>query len=138
MNSLLVLVFAIVRLLRPSDGLHADPCGYFRALASEARRRRSTRVRRFAPPAPATTESSTEPTPLIPAPRKPADGRPPVRTALSAVASVVDPREVESPAAMVRPGYRAHERRMTRLAAERDRLGAAVLLGLSPITEGAA
>ena len=137
MNSLLLLVFAIVRLLRPSDGLHADPCGYFRAVASEVRRRRSTRVRRFAPSAPATAESSTKPAPLVPAPRKPADGRP-VRTALSAMVPVVDPREVELPAAMVRPGYRAHERRMTRLAADRDRLEAAVLLDLSTITEGAA
>ena len=137
MNSLLVLICAIVRLLRPSDGLHADPCGYFRAVASEARRHRSTRVRRFAPSAPATAQSSAEPAPLVPAPRKPADGRP-VRTALSATTPVVDPREVEAPAALVRPGYRAYERRMPHLAVDRDWLGIAVPLDLSTLTERAA
>lgn len=137
MNHLISLCATIIRLLRPSDGLHAYPCGYFRAVASEVRRRRSTRVRRFAPSAPATAQSSTEPVPLVPAPRKPADARP-VRTALSAMTPVVDPREVETPAAMVRPGYRTYERHMARLAADRDRLGVAVLADLSTITEGAA
>lgn len=137
MPTLLALCATIIRLLRPSDGLHADPCGYFRSVASEVRRRRSTRVRRFAPSPPATAQSSTEPAPLVPAPRKPADARP-VRTALSAVSPVVDPRKADPPAAMVRPGYRAHERHIAHLAADRDRLGATVLLDLSTITERAA
>ncbi|GHD36025.1 hypothetical protein GCM10007147_42960 [Nocardiopsis kunsanensis] len=137
MNHLISLCAMIIRLLRPSDGLHADPCGYFRAVASEVRRRRSTRVRRFAPSAPATTQSSTEPAPLVPAPRKPADARP-ARTALSAMVPVVDPREVEPPAAMVRPGYRAYERQMAHPAVDRDWLGIVVPLDLSNITERAA
>ncbi|WP_017578540.1 hypothetical protein [Nocardiopsis kunsanensis] len=137
MNSLLALVFAIIRLLRPSDGLHADPCGYFRAVASEVRRRRSTRVRRFAPSAPATAQSSTEPAPLVPAPRKPVDGRP-ARTALPAMPPVVGPREVEPPAALVRPSYRAYERNMAHPAVDRDWLGIAVPLDLSTLTERAA
>lgn len=109
MPTLLALCATIIRLLRPSDGLHAYPCGYFRALAFEVRRRRSTRVRRFVPSAPATTQTSTGPAPLVPAPRKPVDARP-VCTALLTKAPAADPREIGTSAAM-RPGYRAHERR---------------------------
>lgn len=137
MGYLTALFAVFVRLLRPSGGLHSDPCGYFRAVTAEVRRRRSTRVRRYAPTVPALAENEdhgTEPAPSIPHPRRPLDtnGLPRVlRDVPAAYVPVVDPVVVVPQAALVRGYYVAHERREALRRADRDRLGLAVLIDVA-------
>lgn len=50
LHSLLVMLATLVRLLRPSHGLHAAPRAFLRDLGEEAR---AARVRRYANPLPA-------------------------------------------------------------------------------------
>ncbi|GHD37657.1 hypothetical protein GCM10007147_45830 [Nocardiopsis kunsanensis] len=108
----IALLRLILRVLRATHGLHASPDGLVRGLFMELRRNRSGRVRPYV----AETGTSEVPTPMVPLPRKPADDRP--RTALSAAVPVVDAREVQAPAALVRGYYVAWERREALRAAE--------------------
>lgn len=130
------LFAVLVRLFRPTNGVHTSPLGYFRELVSEtsAFRRRASRVRRYAVDVPTVAElpASSLP-PIVPAPRKPLDDRP--RTALSAAVPVVDPREVQAPAALVRGYYREHERRQAEKEADRQRLAVAVLMDIAERAE---
>ncbi|WP_083904489.1 hypothetical protein [Nocardiopsis kunsanensis] len=128
MGYVIALFAVLARLSRPTCGVHVTPFGYLRELSAELRRRRSGRVRRYV----AEGHTSEAPAPLVPAPRKPADGRP--RTVLSSLAPVVEPREAEAPAALVRGYYVTHERREALRRAGRNPLGATVLCD---ITEGA-
>ena len=85
MKILLAMFAVLVRLLRPTRGVHADPLGYVRGLAGEARRRRASRVRRYVQDLPVLTEPAPEPepgadvvpveedVPVVPGPRRPAD-----------------------------------------------------------------
>lgn len=65
----------LVRLLRPTRGVHTSPLGYVRELAGEARRRRARRVRRYVQDLPALVEAepAEEDVPVVPAPRRPVD-----------------------------------------------------------------
>ena len=128
----IALLCLILRTLRPTRGLHTSPLGYLRELSAElSARRRSRRVRRYAEHLPTVAEddTATEPAPLVPAPRRPLDNL--RRTALSAAVPVVDPREVQAPAALVRGYYVAHERRQAEKEADRQRLGIAVLMDIA-------
>src|SRR5699024_1480094 len=112
----LIALFAfLARLFRPSQGVHASPYGYARELYAETTRSpRRTRV----------MHAEGEPSPRIPAPRKPVDDDLPragaqpsprttdaglPQTAMSAVRPAMEPHVME-PAAMVRPAYRRWER----------------------------
>ncbi|USY18626.1 hypothetical protein NE857_25525 [Nocardiopsis exhalans] len=117
------MLATLVRLLRPSHGLHAAP----RALRHEVREEaRAARVRRYANPLPA---SPTGPghTSAIPAPRRPLDGAPPVplRPVATDYALVVQTETVRPPEGLVRNYYLAHEAQQRHTRVDRDRSGAA-------------
>lgn len=85
MKHLIYGVHALVRLVRPSQGIHASPDGYARGLSGEFRRRRhrSRRVRRYAERIPFALVDDEDdvaaegPVPVrVPAPRRPADAAP--------------------------------------------------------------
>ena len=139
MGYLIALFAFLARLFRPSQGVHAAPYGYARELYAETTRSpRRTRV----------MHAEGEPSPRIPAPRKPvgdlprAGAQPSPRTteaglpqtAMSAVRPAVEPHVME-PAAMVRPAYRHWERERARAEhrarVDRDRLGLAVLMDVA-------
>ncbi len=82
------LIGLVLRVLRPSHGLHAAPRALRRDLREEAK---AARVRRYANPFPAR-------------PTGPGYGNP-----FASLVPVVDPDAVQPPAALVRPGYRAWE-----------------------------
>jgi len=145
MGYLTALIACVARLFRPSQGVHTSPFGYLRELAFEMRRRRSSRVRRYAVVLPVAQDSDPREVPVgIPVPRRPLDDLPRAgvqpsprttdaglpRTAMSAVRSAMEPH-VQPQAAMVRPVYRRWEceraRAEHRARVDRDRLGLAVL-----------
>lgn len=134
MDHVTAFLCAFVRLFRPTNGTHTSPLGYLRELVSEtsALRRRSSRVRRYVSDASTVAELPAS-SPIVPAPRKPLDDRP--RTALSAAVPVVDAREAQAPAALVRGYYVAWERREALRRADANRLGVAVLWGISAAQE---
>ena len=69
MKTLLAVCTVLVRLLRPTRGIHASPSGYLRELGGELRRRRSGRVRRYVADMPAaltTTSPSSRPLTVAP------------------------------------------------------------------------
>ena len=130
-------VFAVlVRLLRPTRGVHADPLGYVRGLAGEARRRRASRVRRYVQDLPVLAESAPEPEPesdvlpVVPGPRRPADD-----VLCSRVGEWSGPvAEVDAAAVahdLVRGYYRAWEQEQGLVCLDRSRLGLAVLMEMS-------
>lgn len=126
----IALLCLTVRAFRPTRGVHTSPYGYLRELFAELRRNRARRVRRYAEtiPSSADTETRTEPSPLVPASRPPADDLP--RTLVPVPADyvpVVDPHSLEAPVALVRGYYRAWERREALRRVDRSRLGVAVL-----------
>lgn len=132
MLTLLALFATLVRLLKPAKGVHASAFGYFRELVSETsalRRRRASRVRRYARKIPtvAEYEPPTVP-PIFPAPRKPLDDLPRTLCPVSAdYVPVVDPPEVSVPDVLIRPYYLAWERMREQDYADRQRLSVAVL-----------
>ncbi len=98
MHHLMDLLPLFLRMLRPAQGLHAAPRILAGELRAEARRRRASRVRRYA--ADPGTVASAPASPPVPAPRPaPDDAR---RTPLP---------PVEPPEALVRGYYLAHEAR---------------------------
>lgn len=137
MHTLLSVLATLVRLLRPSRGLHTDPGNYLRELRTEARARRANRVRRYAHDVP--TVASV---PLVPAPRRVPDAAPLAALAtLAPVPSdyvpVVDPREAEPPAAMVRGPFRHWEAQQARARVDASRLDVGVLVGIAANVERA-
>lgn len=134
------LLCLMVRVLRPTRGVHTSPYGYLRGLSAEFRRVRSRRVRRYVAPAiEGQRETRAENTPPVPAPRRPAHDR--IRTALSAAVPVVDSAAVAEPAALVRGHYRHYEQRTGQQKTGqqntgRTRLGAAVPWDLAAAREG--
>ncbi|WP_230480301.1 hypothetical protein [Nocardiopsis kunsanensis] len=140
----------LVRLLRPTRGIHTSPSGYLRELGAELRRRRSGRVRRYVadmPAALATDPTSYEPphlapapdrnehnapTPHVPAPRRPSDDRP--SRAFQKRPSHGAPVPQYDPDDLARAYLRAHEHRALASAqrrADRTRLGVAVLCDIA-------
>ena len=122
MKYLTALLYAIVRLLRPCEGLHADPSGYIRTVVAELRNR-SRRVRRYAEDLPPAAQLPAPP--RVPAPRRPADDVLPATLPTFRVPDdyvpVVDPANVAAPAAIVRPYLLAHEhQRAERKAAQQQ------------------
>ena len=100
MPYLIALFACLMRLIRPSQAVHADPYGRCAGVLAELRRNRARRVRRYvASPAPVCSS------PVIPAPREPVD------EALATVAwddpLMVDPRYPLPPVRLVR-GYYVH------------------------------
>ena len=142
MKILLAMFAVLVRLLRPTRGVHADPLGYVRGLAGEARRRRASRVRRYVQDLPVLTEPVPEPepgsdvvpveedVPVVPGPRRPADD------VLSSRVGKWPGQVAEMDAAvvahdLVRGYYRAWEQEQGLLCLDRSRLGLAVLMEMS-------
>lgn len=129
MHTLLAMLATLVRLLRPSHGLHAAPRALRRDLREEAR---ASRVRRYANPLPARPTGPGFASAFA-APRRPLD------EALSVVLRpvpadylpVVQAEAVSPPADIVRGFYRAHEARQALGRVDRDRLGVAVLMDLA-------
>ena len=101
MHHLMSLLSLFLRLVRPARGLHAAPRVLAREVRTEARRRRASRVRRYAAH-PATVAGTPVPDPR-PAPNLRSE--PP---------TVFDP-----PEALVRGYYLAHEARQSRLPSYR-------------------
>ena len=131
MHTLLAMLATLIRLLRPSHGLHAAPRALRRDLREEAR---ASRVRRYANPLPA---RPTGPgfVSAFPAQRRPLDEVPSVvlRPVPADYVPVVQAEAVNPPADIVRGYYRAHEARQWTARVDRDRLGAAVLMDLAKI-----
>ncbi len=99
MHIVTALVAVLLRCIRPARGLHAAPRVLSGELRAEARRRRASRVRRYAAD-PGTVASVPAPLPPVPAPRPaPDDNR---REPLP---------PVDPPEAFVRGYYLAHEAR---------------------------
>lgn len=98
MHIVTALVAVLLRCLRPARGLHAAPRVLAGELRAEARRRRASRVRRYA--ADPGTVASAPASPPVPAPRPtPDDTR---REPLF---------PIDPPEALVRGYYLAHEAR---------------------------
>lgn len=135
MHSLLVMLATLVRLLRPSRGLHAAPRALRREVREEAR---AARVRRYANPLPARPTGPGYAC-ALPAPRRPLDGAPPVtlRSVPTDYVPVVQSEAVSPSVDLVRGYYRAHEAQQRHEYLDRDRSGVAVL-GESAVLEGAA
>lgn len=89
MSHVIALLSLIVRLFRPSRGIHAVPRALRRDVREEAR---AARPRRYVPEIPPA------------APTGPGYGNP-----FASLVPVVEPDAVQPPAALVRPGYRAWE-----------------------------
>lgn len=137
MHHLMTLICLIFRALRPVRGLHAAPRVLRKELRAEARARRANRVRRYAHDVP--TVASV---PLVPAPHRAPDAAPFTAPAtLAPVPSdyvpVVNPREVEPPAAMVRGPFRHWEAQQTRARVDTSRLGVGVLVDIAANAERA-
>ena len=146
----------LVRLFRPTRGIHTSPSGYFRELGEELRRCRSGRVRPYIADMPAaltTPSPSSEPLPLapgpdenedadpvphtsvprtpaphVPAPRRPSENRPSQCSSRGAPVPQYDPDD------LARVYLRAHEHRTLTAAqrrADRTRLGVAVLCDIA-------
>ncbi|WP_235431945.1 hypothetical protein [Nocardiopsis sp. RV163] len=98
MHIVTALVAVLLRCLRPARGLHAAPRVLAGELRAEARRRRASRVRRYA--ADPGTVASAPASPPVPAPRPAPDD------ARRAPLPPVDP-----PESLVRGYYLAHEAR---------------------------
>ncbi|GAB3692623.1 hypothetical protein [Nocardiopsis oceani] len=115
MGYVTALLTLLTRLFRPTRGVHVSPYGYLWGLAAELRRRRSHRVRKYitALPCTADAESRAEPTPLIPAPRRPLDDGPPSAHSSVRVQPTTRslPRGAETQVDIVRGPYRAWEAR---------------------------
>ena len=146
MKILLAMFAVLVRLLRPTRGVHADPLGYVRGLAGEARRRRASRVRRYVQDLPVLTEPAPEPgpdvvpveedVPVVPGPRRPADDVLSSRVGKwSRPVAEVDAAVVAHD--LVRGYYRAWEQEQGLLCLDRSRLGLAVLMEMSASELGA-
>ena len=147
MKILLAMFAVLVRLLRPTRGVHADPLGYVRGLAGEARRRRASRVRRYVQDLPVLTEPTPEPepgsdvvpvenVPVVPGPRRPADDVLSSRVGKwSRPVAEVDAAVVAHD--LVRGYYRAWEQEQGLLCLDRSRLGLAVLMEMSASELGA-
>lgn len=103
MPYLIALFACLMRLIRPSQAVHADPYGRFAGVLAELRRNRARRVRRYAVSPPSAFSD-----PVIPAPRKPADVLP--STTWPAVALMADPRYPLPPVHLVRGYYLHHTR----------------------------
>ena len=114
MSTLLAMLATLLRLLRPSRGLHAAPRALRADLREEARQRKAARVRRYAETLPAANGS---PRTLVPVP---AD-----------YVHVVQADAVAEPADIVRGFYRAHEVRQRHARIDRDRLALAVLMDVA-------
>jgi hypothetical protein len=134
MSTLLAMLATLVRLLRPSKGLHAGPDDYLRTLREEARARRVTRTRRYAAsPGPV---HQTEPwyASVVLSPHRPLnDPRVALRSAPAGFVLWTHEESVHPPADIVRGYYRAHEARQ-RVREDRDRLGVAVLMDMAEIS----
>lgn len=132
MHSLLAMLATLVRLLRPSHGLHAAPRALRRDVQDEAR---AARVRRYANPLPARPTGPGYAS-ALPVPRRPLDEALPatLRPVPVDYVSVVQAEAVSHPVDIVRGYYRAHEARQRHARADRDRLGVAVLLDVATAT----
>lgn len=116
-HTLLAILATLVRLLRPSHGLHAAPRVLRREVREEAR---AARVRRYANPRPARPTGSGYAF-ALPAPRRPLDATPPVTL------HSVQAEAVSGPEDLVRGYYLAHEAQQRHTRVDRDRSGVAVL-----------
>jgi hypothetical protein len=125
LHIVLAVFAALIRILRPSRGLHAAPRAIRREVREEAR---AARVRRYANPLPARPTGPGHAF-ALPSPRQPLDDAPrgtPVPAPADYVPGI-DTDAVAEPADIVRGYYRAHEVRTKRLRTDRTRLGVAVL-----------
>lgn len=135
MGYLIALFAFLARLVKPSQGVHANGFGRIRELTFEARRRRSSRVRRYAvnPPTVVQHSNPREVPVSIPAPRKPVDDELP-RTLCPVPADyvpIVNPCAIPPQTAMVRPAYRRWEHAQELARIDRDRLALGVLLDIA-------
>lgn len=112
MGTLLSLFAVLVRLCRPSHGVHAAPRALRRDLREEAK---ASRVRRYANPLPARPSG-------------------PGYNPFASLVPVVDPSAVQPPASMIRPGFRRWEAAQETAYADRQRLGVAVALDIARVT----
>lgn len=125
MHTLLVMLATLVRLLRPSRGLHAAPRALRREVREEAR---AARVRRYANPLPARPAGPGYAS-ALPTPRRPLDGAPPVtlHPVPTDYVPVVQAESVSPPVDLVRGYYRAHEAQQRHSRADRGRSDVTVL-----------
>lgn len=111
------------RMSRPTRGVHTSAYGYFRGLFAEMRRNRARRVRRyveFLSPI-ADTGSGPEPTPSVPAPRRPVD-------ALLGIPVSAPERDASAVTAdLVRGYYREWEKKEATRSIGQGRLNVAIL-----------
>ena len=130
MHSLLAMLATLVRLLRPSHGLHAAPYAVRREVREEAR---AARVRRYANPLPARPTGPGYAS-VFPTPRRPLDTAPPMtlRPVPADYVTVVHAEDLNPPADIVRGYYRAYEARQ-RVREDRDRLGVADLMDMAKL-----
>lgn len=135
MSTLLAMLATLLRLLRPSRGLHAAPRAMRREVREEAR---AARVRRYANPGPARPTGPGYAF-ALPSPRQPLDDA--QRGVLVPVPAdyvpVVDADAVAEPADLVRGYYRDWERKEARRRVDRSRLGVAVLHTIAEHEEAA-
>lgn len=141
MSYVIALLSLLVRMVRPSRGLHAAPLAVRRDVQDEAR---ANRVRRYARPLPAWPSgpgydtADADEIPTVPAPRRAPDEAPAVLVPVPAdYVPVVAPEDVQPQAAMVRGHFRHWEAVQARARverADRSRLGLAVLADLATTT----
>ncbi|WP_087097592.1 hypothetical protein [Nocardiopsis sp. JB363] len=108
MSYLIALFACLMRLIRPSQAVHADPYGRCAGVLAELRRNRARRVRRYV-----ASSASGCSSPVIPAPREPVDSLPRPMPWVDPL--MVDPRYPLPPASMVR-GYYVHHVRTLAVA----------------------
>lgn len=106
MRHLIALFACLLRLIRPSQAVHADPYGRCAGVLAELRRNRARRVRRYV-----ISPGSAISPPVIPAPREPVDSLPRPMPWIDPL--MVDPRYPLPPASMVRGYYVHHVRTQT-------------------------
>lgn len=124
MSTLLAMLATLLRLLRPSRGLHAAPLAIRREVREEAR---AARVRRYANPGPARPTGPGYAF-ALPSPRQPLDDAPcGVLVPVIDAEAVADPRVLEDAAELVPGYYRDWERKEALRRVDRSRLGVAVL-----------
>jgi hypothetical protein len=125
LHIVLAVFAALIRILRPSRGLHAAPLAIRREVREEAR---AARVRRYANPLPARPTGPGYALALPPT-RQPLDDAP--RGVLVPVPAdyvpVIDTDAVAEPVELVRGYYRDWERKEALRRVDRSRLGVAVL-----------
>lgn len=128
-HTLLAMPATLIRLLRPSRGLHAAPRVLRREVREEAR---AALVRRYANPLPARPAGPGYAS-ALPAPRRPLDTTPPVTLRLDSTnhAAAARTGAVSSPVDLAYEARQRHEN------LDRDRWDAAVLRGTA-VLEGAA